>query len=445
MKKMKRSTILIVAIVALAAVAAAGWFVRSCGRMSDIPVEVLAQAELLYGIEKGDYEVEEGVIASGQTLGVILARYGVGAAAVDRVARAAEPVFPVRNIRTGHNYTAFLRMDSDSTRRLEHFVYEQTLTDFVVISFLGDSVAVRNDHKEVTVQRKRGEGTISSSLWNCMIDGGMTPALAMDLSDIYAWSIDFFGLQPGDHFTVIYDEKYVDTTSVGMGRIWGAAFNHAGKTYYAIPFRQGEKITYWDEQGNSLRKNLLKAPLQYSRISSRFSGARMHPVLKIVRPHYGVDYAAPSGTPVVAVADGTVTFKGWNGDGGNMLKIRHSSGIESGYLHLRGFASGMAVGKRVSQGDLIGYVGMTGLATGPHLDYRLWMGGQPTDPLKVPTEPVEPITAENRSDFEMIKTLMLAELDGTIGNRPKVTQLDSLTLYRAVFASDSTATISGNP
>ena len=444
MGKMKRSTILIVATAAVAAVAAVSLLVRSCDRVESVD-EKLVQAELLYGIEKEDYELEEGVIAGGQTLGGILGRYGVGAAMVDRVARTAEPVFPVRNIRAGHNYTVFLRKESDSTRRLEHFVYERTLTDFVVISLKDDSVSVRKDHKEVTVRRKHGNGTISSSLWNCMIDGGMSPALAMDLSDIYAWSIDFFGLQKGDHFTVIYDEKYVDTTSVGVGRIWGAVFNHAGKSYHAIPFRQGEKITYWDEQGNSLRKNLLKAPLQYSRISSRFSGARMHPVLKIVRPHYGVDYAAPAGTPVVAVADGVVTFKGWSGGGGNTLKIKHARGLESGYLHLRGFAPGMAVGKRVSQGDLIGYVGATGIATGPHLDYRLWMGGKPTDPLRVPTEPAEPIAAANRTDFEIIKALMLAEFDGTLGNRPKVTQLDSLTLYRAVFAPDSTAATSGNP
>ena len=286
MGKMKRSTILIVALAAVAAVAAISLLVRSCGRVSDhFEEEEPVQVELLYGIEKGNYELEEGVVANGQTLGGILGRYGVGAATVDRLARTSEPLFPLRSIRVGQSYTAFLQRDSDSTRRLEHLVYERTLTDFVVFSFRGDSIAVRTDHKEVTVERKCCEGTISSSLWNCMIDGGMSPALAMDLSDIYAWSIDFFGLQKGDHFTVIYDEKFIDTTSVGVGRIWGATFNHAGKSYHGIPFRQGGKITYWDEQGNSLRKNLLKAPLQYSRISSRFSGARMHPVLKIVRPH----------------------------------------------------------------------------------------------------------------------------------------------------------------
>ena len=399
------------------------------------PKEV-ASAELLYGIDKGKYIIEEGEVESGQTLSTIFARYGIGPVVVDRVSRASEGVFPLRNMRAGHAYTAFLR--ADSTRALEHFAYEKSQTDFVVISLDGDSVQVTTGSKEIQVERRRCSATISSSLWNCMVDNDLNPTLAMDLSDIFAWTIDFFGLQKDDSFTVIYDERYVDSVSVGIGRIWGAIFNHAGKTYYAIPFKQGTKITYWDEQGNSLRKNLLKAPLKFSRISSRFSNSRLHPVLKIRRPHHGVDYAAPSGTPVHAVADGVVVYKGYKGGNGNMVKIKHARGLMSGYLHLRGYAKGLATGKHVAQGDLIGYVGSTGISTGPHLDFRLWRNGQPIDPLKVPSEPTEPISAENRADFEMIKHLVLAELNGVSSDSLRVvTQLDSLDAYRVTFPSAS--------
>lgn len=383
--------------------------------------------EFLYGIESGNYTIEEGVIENGQTLSTILAPYGVGPAVIDRISRVAEPVFSLRNMRAGHNYTVFL--EPDTTRKVANFVYEQSVTEYIVFSFDGDSVSVRKEMKPVREERKRCNGTITSSLWNCMIDNNMTPALAMDLSDIYAWSIDFFGLQEGDNFTVIYDEKFVDSVSVGAGRIWGAIFNHAGKTYYAIPFNQNGKITYWDENGNSLRKNLLKAPLKFSRISSRFSNSRLHPVLKIRRPHHGVDYSAPSGTPVQAVADGVVIYKGYSGGGGNTVKIRHSSNLMSGYLHLRGYGKGIANGARVSQGQIIGYVGSTGLSTGPHLDFRLWRGGTPIDPLKVPSEPAEPISAANKATFAVVKDRIISELEGRLADSLIVRQLDSLAVY----------------
>lgn len=209
-------------------------------------------------------------------------------------------------------------------------------------------------------------------------------------------------------------------------RVWGAKFTHAGKDYYAIPFRQNNRIQYWDVSGGSLRKQLLKAPLKYSRISSRFSNARLHPIYKVYRPHHGVDYAAPKGTPVRAVADGVVTFKGWGGGGGNTLKIKHPGNMMSGYLHLSRFAKGIAQGSRVSQGQLIGYVGSTGASTGPHLDFRLWRNGKPIDPLKAPSEPAEPIAAQNRAAFEFVRDRIVAELDGEVSDSLRITQLDSI-------------------
>ncbi len=379
----------------------------------------------IYNIDCTDHEVVRGEVQKGETAGKIFDRYGVTAAQIDRIARVCRDTFDLRKIRIGGRYTVLLSGDS-TARHLDHFVYEKSITDYVTISLVGDSIAVRQGRKDVRVERHKSTATISSSLWNSIADAGMPISLAVDLEEIYGWSVDFFGLQTGDNFTVIYEKQYVDTVCIGSGRIWGAVFNHNGKQLYAIPFRQGEKITYWDENGNSLRKLLLKAPLKYSRISSRFSHARLHPVHRVYRPHHGVDYAAPKGTPVYAIADGTVIFKGWGGGGGNTLKIKHPRNLTSGYLHLSGFAKGIATGVRVSQGQLIGYVGSTGTSTGPHLDFRLWKGGTPIDPLKAPSEPTEPIKAENREYFEWVRGMILAELGDSLAGKEPLAQLDSM-------------------
>lgn len=391
-----------------------------------LPQELEVQEEpreLLYGIDAGSYNIDEAEIESGQTLGQILAKYDVSPVTIDLIAKGADSIFPLRNIRAGRKYTTF--QTPDSLARLNYFVYEISTTKYLVIDLTEAAPGMHVAEKEVTVQRMQKTATITSSLWNSMIENDMSPALAAELSEIYAWSIDFFGLQKDDRFTVIYDQLYVDTVCVDVGTIWGASFQHAGKTYYAIPFIQDEKLRYWDQQGNSLRKSLLKAPLKFSRISSRFSASRLHPVLRIRRPHYGVDYAAPSGTPVVAVGDGVVIFKGWGGGGGNTLKIKHNSGsLVSGYLHLKGYAKGIQQGSRVQQGQLIGYVGTTGLSTGPHLDFRLWQNGKPIDPLKVPTEPAEPIRAANKVAFEAIRDRVMAELSGPVPDSVRVTSLE---------------------
>jgi murein DD-endopeptidase MepM/ murein hydrolase activator NlpD len=228
-------------------------------------------------------------------------------------------------------------------------------------------------------------------LWNAFVDSRLDISLALELSDIYAWTIDFYAVQKGDRFRVYYEEISIDSVPSGTGKVLGAVFQTEGRYLYAFYFEHGSNGNYFDEQGKNLRRSFLKAPLRFSRISSRFSGSRMHPVLRIRRPHYGVDYAAPSGTPVYALGDGKVTEAGWNGGYGRYVKIRHNSVYTTGYGHLSGYGKGIRAGVQVRQGEVIGYVGSSGLSTGPHLDFRVYKNGSPVDPLKMESPPAKPV------------------------------------------------------
>lgn len=386
------------------------------------------EPEYLYGIDIEGYTIANDTVRSGETVGGILGRRGVSAVMVDRLDKASAEVFPLRKIRADKAYTTFTRTVSDSLGErevLDYLVYQVDLIEYVVFGFHKDSVSVVKGEHPVDIVRQNREAVITSSLWGAIMEQDMPYALAAEVEDIYQWTVDFFGIQEGDSFAVIYDEKFVNGTSVGIGRVWGAKFTHGGKEYYAIPYAQEEdKLRYWEYNGESLRKQLLKAPLKYTRISSKFSNARLHPVHKVYRPHHGVDYAAPSGTPVHSVADGTVIFAGWGGGGGNTLKIKHAGNLQTGYLHLKSFAKGIKVGTKVSQGQLIGYVGSTGTSTGPHLDYRIWKNGTPIDPLKVPQEPAEPIADAHKARFEAVRDRVVAELEGKTPEGGVITEED---------------------
>ncbi len=388
--------------------------------------EVVPVENRQFGILSDGYRIEHSEIKQGQTIGSILNSYGRTPLDVARLDVAAKDVFPLRDIRAGQSFAAFIKSDSLGAERMDYMVYEQNALDYVVFDLLNpDSIVVYKGQKPSTVRRMKRSAKIESSLWGAIMEANLPYALAAEMEDIYQWTVDFFGIQKGDSFTVIYDEKFVDdTVSIGIGQIWGAEFNQGERRYYAIPFVQGDRLQYWEEDGASLRKQMLKAPLKFSRISSKFTYARLHPIYKVYRAHTGVDYAAPMGTPVHSVADGVVTFKGWGGGGGNTLKIKHAGQITTGYMHLRGYAKGIYQGAHVKQGQTIGYVGSTGASTGPHLDYRVWKGSTPIDPLKIPQKPTEPISAENKSAFEQVKARVIAELDGDVLESQKLKSFD---------------------
>jgi hypothetical protein len=362
---------------------------------------------LVFGIPSDSFNLIPGHIKPNGFLSQILLDHGVTMQEIDQVIKNSSAVFDVRKIKSGNNYTLFC--DTDSLARARYLVYEHDPTTCYIFSFR-DSLNITPFRKEIRKVIKYSSGTIETSLWDAMINGGMHPSLAFQLSDIYAWTVDFFWLQKGDSFKVIYEESFIDDKSLGAGRIFGAQFTWSGKTITAVPFIQDGKESFFEDDGNSLRKAFLKAPLSFSRITSRFSSSRMHPILRIRRPHYGVDYAAPIGTPVHAVGDGRVISATVENGSGRMVKISHNSVYSTAYLHLSRFGDGIRAGAYVKQGDIIGYVGSSGLSTGPHLDFRFYQNGYPVDPLKVVAPPVEPVSEANKGRFEINKSVVLSLL-----------------------------------
>jgi murein DD-endopeptidase MepM/ murein hydrolase activator NlpD len=344
---------------------------------------------ILFDVEVDTLEVFSGQVMRNQFLSDILLSFGVDYVTIDHIARHRQDIFDVRRIRAGNDYTIIAAADSINTPL--YFAYEINNTEYVVFG-LYDTLPSWRGRKEIERRIESAYGNIKSSLWNAMVGGGFDPNLANNLSEVYAWTIDFFGIQKGDQFEVIYERLYVENRPIGIGRVLSARFNHYGKDHYAFYFEQDSVGDYFDEHGQSLMRTFLKAPLKYSRISSGFSHSRYHPILKYHRPHHGVDYAAPEGTPVFAIGEGVVTRKGFQAGGaGNYLYIKHNSTYTTAYMHLRNFAKGINQGSRVSQGQVIGYVGKTGLATGPHLDFRFFRNGHPVNPLTVESPPAKPV------------------------------------------------------
>ncbi|MFC2117491.1 peptidoglycan DD-metalloendopeptidase family protein [Bacteroidota bacterium] len=362
-----------------------------------------------YGIPVNFLNKVKGRVRPGQNLSSILSTYGISFLTIDKLNNETKGIFDVRTIMPGHNYYLFCSQDSLQTPR--YFVYEKNLSQFIVFS-LKDSINVKIFNKEVIKLRKTATGVISSSLWETMIENNLDPVLSIVLNDIYQWLIDPFGLQPGDKFRMIYEDTIVDGNSIGSEKIFAAQFIHMGISYYAIPFSEDSIENYYDEKGNSLRRAFLMAPLKVPRISSGYSNSRYHPILKIYRPHHGIDYVAQRGTPVYSVGDGTVIQMSYqNNGGGRYIKIKHNSIYSTTYMHLDSYASGIKTGIRVVQGQMVGRVGSTGLATGPHLDFRFYKYGNPINPQNVKAPPVKGISEENQEKFKIKCDSILRELE----------------------------------
>lgn len=360
------------------------------------------------GIVSDSLILYEGTIKKNQSLSEILLKFDVSYGQIDQLAKKSRDVFDVRKLMVGKNYKIFYR--EDSAQHVEAFIYEIDAANYVVYH-ITDSIHIYRERKEVEIRIRTASGVITSSLWNTMVDNKIDQKITMELSEIYAWAIDFYRIQKGDWFKVIYEEKYVDDEKIGIGRVLGAKFNHFNEDYYAIFFEQGEASDYFDENTKSLRKAFLKAPLKYSRISSRFSRRRFHPVQKRYKAHLGTDYAAPKGTPIMSTGNGTIEKAGYSRGNGNFVKVKHNSVYATQYLHMTKIKSGIRKGVRVKQGDIIGYVGSTGLATGPHVCYRFWKNGQQVDALKLKLPASLPIDKKYLEEYKRLRNKIKRQLE----------------------------------
>lgn len=381
--------------------------------------EISGQAEEVvqldeYGLPKGIFLVETSVVKSSQTLSHILTGFDFPAYAIDNIVRQVREVFDPRRVRAGNKYHTYYSNDSISA--LQYIVYEISPLDFIVLDF-ADSLSVHRGEKEVSVVPQKASGIITSSLWNVLSENNLSPNLAMRLSEILAWEVDFYRIQKGDRFKVVYNENFIGDRSLGVASIEAVYFQHQGRDIYGFHFSQDTIDGYFNAEGGSLRKMFLKAPLEFGRITSRFSHSRLHPIHRDRRPHYGTDYAAPHGTPILAVGDGTVTQASYTAGNGNFVRIRHNSVYETQYLHMSRFASGIKPGRRVKQGEVIGYVGATGHATGPHVCFRFWKNGQQVDHLRERFPTAEPLHKDYQEAFFLVRDQMMQKLESITFNQ----------------------------
>ncbi len=365
-----------------------------------------------YGFILNDFEVVRDTIRSGDSFGEILDTHGVDRSKVYEITEQVRETFNPTKLVVGKPYVILKAKDSVNTP--EYFIYENDRIDYTVVN-IGENIAAFKSQKPVTIKRKAISGVIVSSLSESMSNQGLSVLLTHELSSIYQWSIDFWKLQKGDQFKMVYNERFInDTIYAGIESIEGAVFVHQGKPYYAFSYvadpEKGES-DFYDEEARPLQSFFLKAPLNFSRISSRFSGNRYHPVQKRWKAHKGTDYAAPHGTPIWSTANGTVIASGYTGGNGNYVKVKHNETYTTQYLHMS--KRNVRVGQRVRQGDVIGFVGSTGLATGPHVCYRFWVRGKQVDPFRQNLPAAEPIANNLKEDyFASIKTVR-SKLDKT--------------------------------
>jgi len=371
------------------------------------PIEI-KEPNFLYGMVVDDYAIIEDKIKRNQVLGDILLQYNVPSEFIHQISNLSKKVFDVRKIAPDKKYTVIC--DQDSLRTARAFVYEPNPIDYIVFRF-EDTLWVDVCQREVTVVEKSIAGEIKTNLSQTIEELGISHELTNRFVDVFGWQVDFQRLQKGDKFKLIYEEAQVQGVPVGIKQINAIYFEHFGSPYYAFPFDQGEGLDYFDDEGKSLRKALLKYPIEFTRISSRFTMSRFHPVQKRWKAHLGTDFAAPTGTPIRAVGDGIVQEAEFKSNNGNYVKIRHNATYTTQYLHMSKIAPGVRAGTRVKQGQTIGYVGSTGLATGPHLCYRFWRNGVQVDALQVELPPSQPVKQELMDAFQNVKTEMVKKLE----------------------------------
>jgi len=375
----------------------------------ELELEEVVLPTLYYNIAVDSLELHQGKVKWNQNLSEILTNFNTSYQDLHILSKRSREIYDVRKLKAGAKYTVLHKKDSLKTAT--HFIFEPSLTEYVVY-YLGDSIKAQLFQKEIEIRERALAAEVTSSVYNAILDHGSSPVLANQLVDVFAWQVDFDRIAKGDKFKILFEEEIVDNKVVGVKEIKGAYFEHWNETHYAIPFDLGDKVEYFDQDGQSLRKAFLKYPLQYfDRISSRYSLRRFHPVQKRYKAHLGTDYAARTGTPIRTVGDGVVLEARYHGGNGNYVKVKHNSNYTTQYLHMSKIAKGIRPGIRVKQGQTIGFVGSTGLATGPHLCFRFWKNGRQVDAMKVDLPSSAGISSDQIDDFKSASSTIKAQLD----------------------------------
>lgn len=344
--------------------------------------------QMIYNIPADSDDVHFETVKSGQVISGMLAPYGISSDKIHQMA-AYNQILDAGKIISGNTYCII----TDDKGSATHFIYEKNKIDYAVFNFTDDNVKCYAGKKPVETKMRSVGGVIEGSVYETLVAHNADPILANALAEIFAYNLDFYKVNRGDIFKLYYSEIYVDGEYVGIDSVHAAYMQHRNSDFYAFQYTQDGVTGYFDETGKSLKKAFLQAPLKYTRISSKYSKNRFHPVQKRFKAHLGTDYAAPTGTPIYTVGDGTVIEKGYTSGNGNYVKIKHNATYTTQYLHMSKFASGLSKGDRVTQGEVIGYVGSTGLATGPHLCYRFWKNGVQVDPFQEKIPPSFPVKA----------------------------------------------------
>ncbi len=338
-------------------------------------------------------------LRAGNTIGEVLSTYGLAPGEIHSLYEQTKPVYDLRFIRAGQEFRLFASPEGKIVR-LEYDIDD---TSYLSIQRSEEKFSAALDTHSVQTVVNYLCGVIEDNPILTFNQLGESDALGLGFSDLFAWDVDFYiDLRRGDSLKVIHEKKYLKGKFVGYGNILAAELVNRGKVFQAFYYLppDAQKPGYYDAEGKSLKKEFIKSPIKWARITSRFSGRRLHPIHQVYRAHFGVDYAAPVGTPVQATADGTVIYVGFNGASGRMVRIRHKNAYETMYLHLRSYGPEIKVGARVKSGDIVGYVGSSGESTGPHLDYRIKLKGRYINPLSWKFEPVESLKKELVDDFK---------------------------------------------
>ena len=383
--------------------------------LSDATVQLdafpITVPNIRYGFALDTFQVEKDTIRNGDFLGTILAKRGISYQDIQTLVNNADSIFKVNQLRV--NKPFLVLSDSEEEEKADYFIYEPNVYEYYVFDL--NNLSARKEKRPIETRSTTIAGVINSSLWSAMAENNASPDLFAKMEDALQWSVDFYRVQQGDEFKLVYDQNYIDGKKVGAGLVHAAMYKTERRTHHAIYFDSNDEMEgYYDLEGRPLNKGFLKSPVKSSRISSRFNMRRFHPILKRVKPHLGTDYAAPYGTPILAVGSGTVVRKGYTKGNGNFVKIKHDDTYETQYLHMQKFASGVNLGTFVTQGEVIGYVGSTGLATGPHVCFRFWKKGKQVNHLGLSFPPPEPLSEEVLPLFYKNRDVFMDQLEELI-------------------------------